>query len=116
DGTGGDHALGAAPDPEEQVVSRALSGCGDRAGDVAIGNELDPRTGFPHLAYDPRVAGPVDDDDRQVLDGDPLGFGNPPQVLGHRCVDVDAGGRLGTGHDLVHVEARARVEHRAPVG
>ena len=44
---GGDHALGRAADAVEQVDARAAPGGRDGAGDVAVGQEVDPR---PDLA------------------------------------------------------------------
>ena len=46
---GGDDALGRAADAEQQVDAGAGAGGHDRAGDVAVGDELDPGAGRPDL-------------------------------------------------------------------
>src|SRR5690242_8484569 len=49
---GGDDALGGAADAEEDVGAAARGGDGDRAGDVAIGDELDAGARLPALLDD----------------------------------------------------------------
>ena len=46
---GGDDALGGAADAEQQVDAGAGAGGHDRAGDVAVGDELDPGAGRADL-------------------------------------------------------------------
>ena len=59
------------------------------------------------------MPGPVQDDDGHVVGRLLLRPRHPADVLAHRQPDVDDVGRLGTGHELLHVEHRRRVEHRA---
>ena len=62
------------------------------------------------------VPGPVEDADRHVGDAGPLGLGDAAQVLRRAGVDVDHVGAVRADGDLLHVEDRARVEHRAALG
>src|SRR5690606_14009132 len=64
---GGDDALRRAADAEHEVDAGVRAGRHDRAGDVAVGDELDPRAGLPDLLDDLLVAGPVEDDHGDVL-------------------------------------------------
>ena len=61
DRAGGDDALGRAADAQQQVDAGALAGGHDRAGDVAVGDELDAGAGLPDLLDEPVVARPVED-------------------------------------------------------
>ena len=69
---GGDDALRGAADAEQQVDAGALAGGHDRAGHVAVGDELDPGAGGADLVDQLLVARPVEHDD-----GDVLGLGCP---------------------------------------
>ena len=89
----------------------------DRAGDVAVGDQADAGAGLAALADDVLVAGPVEDDR-----GDVAGPSRPCALatasrfaLTGASRSIDVGG-LGADRDLVHVDARARVEHRAALG
>ena len=62
------------------------------------------------------VARAVEDADGDVAGRALLGLRDPADVLGDRGGDVDDVGGGRTGGDLLHVEDRRRVEHRAAVG
>ncbi len=87
---GGDHALGGAADPDEQVDAGLRPGGHDRAGDVAVEQELDPRARPRGPAGPaPLVAGPVEDGHRQLGHVGALGLGDAAQVVLDRGVEVD---------------------------
>src|SRR5436305_1140161 len=73
DGTGGDDALRCAADAEQQVDARAVARGHDRAGDVTVGDELDPGAGIADLLDELAVPGAVEHDDGDVLRGAVLG-------------------------------------------
>ena len=58
----------------------------------------------------------LEHDDGEVVHVDALRLGDALEVLGRCRVDVDRVRRLGPGGDLVHVQRRAREEHRAALG
>ncbi len=58
---------------------------------------------------------PVEDDRGDVAHPLAERLGHRVQVRLHRRVEVDGVGRGGPGRDLLHVDARAGVEHRAPL-
>ena len=113
---GRDHTLGRAADAEEDVGAAAGRGHGDGGGDVAVLDQLDAGAGLAALADDVLVAGTVEDHRGDVVDVLALRLGHRFEVGLDRRVDVDDVGGLGTDRDLVHVDARAGVEHRAPLG
>ena len=115
EGAGGDHRLGRAADPDQHVDPGALAGGHDGPGDVAVGDQLDPGPGLADLADQVLVAGPVEDADGQVADMGALGLGDQAEVQGQRGLEVDRVGRLRADHQLLHVDARPRVEHGAAV-
>ena len=110
------HALGGAADAEEDVGAGAGPAGGDRAGDVAVGNEADPGARGAHLGDEVVVTGAVEDDGGEVAHRPGQRFGQTVEVLGRGAADVAS--PLGTGADghLLHVDARSRVEHGAPFG
>ena len=57
--------------------------------------------------------GPVEQHDGHVGGRDALGLGDLVDVLGDGVADVDDVGGLGAGDELLHVEDRGRVVHRA---
>ena len=59
------------------------------------------------------VPRPVEQHDGDVLGLAALGLGDPVDVLRDRVADVDDVGRLGAGDQLLHVEDRRGVVHRA---
>ena len=79
------------------------------------GIEPDARAGLAALADDVGVAVAVEDDRGDVADLLAERLGDGFEVRLHRRVDVDDVGGRGTGRDLLHVDARAGVEHRAPL-
>src|SRR5919106_5634428 len=117
EGAGGDDALGGAADADGDVHAGVVAGGHDGPGDVAVEQELDPGPGGP----DPPdqlllVAGAVQDADRQLGDVGALGLGDAAQVVLDRGLEVDHGGGVAAHGQLLHVDARARVEHGAPLG
>ena len=107
---------GVPPMPKRMSVPAPGPAGGDGAGDVPVGDEADPGAGGPHLGDEGVVAGPVQDDGGQVAHRPPQGLGERVQVLGRGAPDV--AGALGPGADrqLLHVDARAGVEHGAALG
>ena len=49
----------------------------------------------------------------EVTNAFALGLGNPLEVLGGRCCDVNGANTIGANGNLFHVETRAWVEHAA---
>src|SRR4051812_21703865 len=115
EGSGGDHAFGSAADAEQDVGTGVGPGGGDGAVDVAVGDEPHPRPGRPDLGDEVLVALAIEDHDGEVAHALTLGLGHRLQVFGDRCRDVDGAGGVRADGDLLHVEARARVEHGAPL-
>ena len=107
--------LGRAADAEQHVDAGVGPARGDGTEDVAVGDQLDASARGPDFGDQILVAITFEDHHRQVAHRLSLGLGDPTQVL--RCAgsDVDRTDRLGTDGDLLHVDARARVEHRAPL-
>jgi hypothetical protein len=115
EGGGGDHAFGRASDAEQDVGARVGPRGGDGTGHVAVGDEADACARRPHLGDELGVAVAVEDDGGDVTHGLAEGLGHGLEVLGRRAADVDGSGRVGSDGDLLHVDARARVEHGAPL-
>ena len=111
-----DDALGSAADADEEVDAGRLAGGGDRARDVAVGDEADAGAGRADVGGQLLVARPVEHDDGDVLRPLLLDPGDAADVLADREADVDDVGDLGAGDELVHVEDRARVVHPPAVG
>ena len=107
---------GVPPMPKRMSVPLSGRGDGDGGGDVAVLDELDAGARLAALADDVLVAGTVEDDRGDVVDVLAERLGHRFEVGLHRRVDVDHVGRRRTHRDLVHVDARAGVEHRAPLG
>src|SRR5262249_46138811 len=103
EGRGGDDALGRATDAVEQVDAPAAPGGRDGAGDVAVGQEIDPRTHLPDPFHDFLVPGAVEDHHRHFSDRHPLGPGDVLDVGLDRLGEVDRRGGLPAGRDLLHV-------------
>ena len=108
-------ASGVPPIPSRTSTAGVGPCRGDRAVDVAVADQADPGAAGADLLDECRVAGPVEDHRRQIADTRPLGLGDPPQVLGGARRDVDRAGSVGSDRDLLHVERRTRIEHRATV-
>jgi hypothetical protein len=85
----------------------------DRAGDVAVDDELDPGAGRAHLVGELLVARSVEHHHGDVLRSGVLDLGHGVDVLRDGRADVDHRRRLGPGDELLHVEDRRRVVHRA---
>ena len=81
---GGQHRLPRAADPDREVVVRAADRRGDRGGDVAVLDQLDPRAGGADLLDQVVVARPVEDDRRDVVRPAAEGLGDRPDVLADR--------------------------------
>src|SRR5258706_9424421 len=84
---GNDSFRGAA-DAEQQVASTALPRGQDRTGNVAVGDQLDPRPRGAHLGDEYSVPLPVQHDHRDVVRRNVLGPGHGSDVGGGWCVDV----------------------------
>src|SRR5215210_2814766 len=112
----GDDAFGGAADPHQHVDAGERLGGGDRGRDVAVANEVHARAGVPQLADQPLVPLALEHDDGHLAHVQALRPGDRAHVLGWGSVDVDRAGGLAPHGDLVHVERRAGVEHRPPLG
>ena len=77
----GDDALGGATDTEQDVGARIGPTRGDRAVDVAIGDQPDPRPARADLGDQVGVTGTVEDDHGEVAYLLALGLGDPAEVL-----------------------------------
>ena len=113
---GRDHALGRAADAHACVDRGRLVGRKDRARDVAVEQELDPRPRGEDLLDQVRVARALEHGHRDVLRSLAAALRDPAQVLGDRGVELDDVGDVARHRELLHVDARARVEHRPPLG
>ena len=110
---GRDHSLRRAADPVEQVDAGLGSGGGDRRRDVAVADQVDARAGLAELADQLLVPVALEHDDTNVRRAYALRLRDSIDVFGRRRVDVDRLDRIGAGCDLLHVDRRAREEHRA---
>ena len=116
DGRGGDDALGGAADAGQHVGAGVGAARRDGAGDVAVGDEPDAGAGLADLGHQLGVPGAVQHAHRDVGDRGVAHLGDPADVLADRRGDVDDVDGVGADGDLVHVEHRRRVEHRAALG
>ncbi len=116
DRRGGDDALRCAADSGQQVGAGIRPARRDRAGHVTVGDQPDPRAGGADIGDQLFVARPVQDAHRQVGHRRVLRLRDAADVLTDRRGDVDRVDGVGTDGDLVHVEHRRRVEHRAAFG
>ena len=105
---GGDDPLRRATDAQEQVDAGALPGGGDRAGDVAVGDELDAGAGLADLVDELLVPGAVEDADGDVAEGALLGLGDALDVLGDRGGEAGARIKFITDGDVAGAITRAR--------
>src|SRR5205823_15119756 len=112
--SGGAPLRGAA-DPHESV-RLALPGGTDRPGDVTVGDEPDPGTGVAYLLDQLGVPGPVEDAHGHIGDAGLLHLCDPAQIFAYPRIDVDDIGAVLADRELLHVEDRARVEHRPALG
>ncbi len=87
-------ALRGAADAVEQVDAGARAGRRDRAGHVAVGDEVDAGAGAADVLDQLGVPRPVEHADRDVGDVDALRLRHPADVLGDGRGDVDDVGRL----------------------
>ena len=109
-------AFGGAAHPHQQIDAGVGPRGGDGAGHVAVGDEPDPRPGAPHLGDQLLVTGTVQDDDGQIADRRALGLGHGVEVVADGPGDVDGPDGPRADGQLLHVDARARIEHRALLG
>ena len=116
DGAGGDDALRGAADPDQQVDLGLGLHRHQRAGDVAVDQELDPGADGADLADQVGVPGPVQQRNGDIGDADPARPGDGGQGGLDRRGEVDGVHQVRPDDQLVHVDAGTRVEHRAPVG
>src|SRR5690606_15140715 len=87
--TGRDHALRRATDTQQQVHAGLRHRRHERAGHVAVGDELDARAGLADLLDDFLVARTVENDHGYILNSQPGRLGHALNVLLHRPLDVD---------------------------
>ena len=113
---GGDHALGGAADPPQDVDRRVVRHREQRRRHVAVEDQANPGTRVADLGHRLVVALAVEHHHHHVADVDLLALGDQAERLGQRAVEVEEVGDLGTAGDLLHVDDRARVEHRAALG
>ncbi len=112
----GEHALGRATRPHHAVdAESSFEGGLESSGDVAGGDQLDPGPDVADHRDGLLVAVAVEDDDRQLLHGQPFGLGDPPEVPFHWHLEVDHAPCLATDHQLFHVVDVSR-EHGSPLG
>ena len=108
---------GVPPMPSSRSMPVPSRGGHDRAGDVAVGDELDPgagRRGSRSTRSSWRGRSRMTTVTSSGVRA--LGLGDPADVLRDGRVDVDDVGGLGAGDELVHVEHGGRVVHRAALG
>ena len=113
---GGDDALGRAADAPQQRRGRARRDREQRAGDVAVGDQAHAPAGVADGLDALLVARAVEHDDHHVADVHAAALGHELDGLAERAVEVEQVGDLVAAGHLLHVDARAGVEHRAALG
>ena len=112
----GDDALRCAADAGEQVGARVRPARGDGARHVAVGDQPDPGAGLADVVDQLVVPGPVQDAHRDVGGRRIATLATERTFSPIGAVMSMASDRFGSDGDLVHVEHRRRVEHRAALG
>ncbi len=107
---GRQHRLPRAADADRQVIVRAPDGGGDRGGDVAVLDQLDPSARGADLLDQVVVPGPVEDDRRDVADPPAEGLGDRLDVLRDGPPEVDVPACDRPDRHLPHVHVRKRLE------
>ena len=115
-GSGRDDAFGRTADPIQEVDAGSLLRRGDRAGDVAVGDQSHARAHLPDALDRFLVPISIEDRDGDVLRLQLARLGDVADVVLDGGGDVDGLAALGSGRDLLHVDARAGIEHRASFG
>ena len=110
---GGDDRLAGAARSDHHVDAGARPGGHHGQPDVAVADDGDPRAERPDPLEQRQVAGPVEQDDGEVLHLHVHGEGDAAEVVLRRVADVDGAARLRADRDLVHVGDRRR-EQDAP--
>ena len=87
----------------------------NRVSSAAGRDELDAGPYVADLGDDLLVAVAVEDDDCQLLDRQPLGLGDPPQVPVDRHLEVDHAASFAAHDQLLHV-VDVGGEHGSPLG
>src|SRR4029453_1993721 len=85
----GQHAFRRAADPHHRVDAGALDRAADRGRQVAIADQLDPRSGRTDLLDQGLVPRPLEDHDRDVADAPAELRRDPREVLARWQADVD---------------------------
>src|SRR5204863_2306041 len=85
--------LPRAADADREVVVRAADRGGDRGRDVAVLDELDPRSRVADLLDQVVMAGPVEDDCRHVVHTPSEGLRDRLDVLADGTEEVDRAAR-----------------------
>ena len=116
EGARGDDALRSAAHANAHVDASAVHGGVDAAGHVAVEQKASASAGIPNLVDERLVPRAVKHRNHHVRHRFVLGFGQSGDVDPDRLAKVDHAVALVAGDNLVHVEHRARVVHRAAVG
>jgi len=98
------------------IYPRVRQGAHERRGHVAISNETDAGASSAGGGYLFRVTRPIQDNDGNFFNVDPLAAGNSVQVDGYGSVQVYFAGRFRPDDDFVHVKGRAGLPHCAAGG
>ena len=99
--------------PVEQIDRRALGDRRERGRHVAVRDQPDARADAADLGHRLLVARAVEHDHHDVAHRHALLLRHQLERLGQRAVQVEQVGHVARGGHLQHVDARARVEHRA---
>ena len=111
-----DDALRRPADAHQHVDAGPRPARGDRGRDVTVADQVHARARVAQLRDQLVVALALEHHDREVAHLHALGRRHRLHVLGRRQAEVDRVGGLGADRDLLHVEGRAREEHRAALG
>ena len=113
---GREHALRGAADAPQEVDAGAVARGEQRAGDVAVGDEADAGAGPADLLDHLRVSRAVEQHDHQVADEHAALVRDRRRTSSIGSSSERRSAMSGAAGHLLHVDARARVEHRALLG
>ena len=102
--------------PHSRSTGRSGATASSAARDVAVGDQPHAPARLADLLDALLVARAVEHDDHHVADVGALALGDQPDRLAERPVEVEQVGDVRAAGHLLHVDARARVEHRALLG
>ena len=107
---------GVPPIPHSRSTGEFSLDGQQRGGHVAVGDQAHARAGVADLLHGVLVALAVEHHHHHVADVAVLALGDELERLGQRAVEIEQVGDVGAAGDLLHVDARPRIEHRPALG